>query len=77
MRSWHWRDMDGPDGSNYYASVRRAGGGFLLIVASVLVLADVVSTEYAVDNIALGLLLSTGLGLLGLDTLARRFKDRD
>lgn len=65
------------NGSAYYASVRRAGGAFLLVVAAFLAVVDVFTVDYAVDNIALGLLLSTGIGLLGLDTIARRISDRD
>lgn len=78
MRSTGWRTVTGPDGApSFYASARRALGSFLLLVGGVLVLLDVVSAEYAIDSIALGLVLSTGCVLLGLDASVRRLLDRD
>lgn len=70
--------MTGPNGGqSYYASARRAGGLILIILASVLMLVDAARADYAVDSIQLGLILSTGCVLFGIDAAIRRLTGGD
>lgn len=58
----------GTDGSAYDFGRARVAGGLLLIgLVVALALIDAISTEYSVDSIQLGLLLGTGLVLLGVE----------
>lgn len=62
----------GPDnGRPYFGPARTVGGLALLFAAIILSLADVVSDKYEVDSIVLGLLLGTGVVLLGVEAGAR------
>lgn len=51
----------------YYGRARIAGGLMLIGLVIVLALIDAVSDTYSVDSIQLGLLLGTGLVLLGVE----------
>lgn len=55
------------DGRPYYGRARIAGGLMLIGLVIVLALIDAVSADYSVDSIQLGLLLGTGLVLLGVE----------
>lgn len=58
----------GPDDARpYYGQARIVGGLLLIGAAIILMLIDAASVEYAVDSIQLGLLLGTGLVLLGVE----------
>jgi hypothetical protein len=57
----------GPDGPYNYGRARVAGGLLLIGLVVALALIDAISTEYHVDSIQLGLLLGTGLVLLGVE----------
>jgi hypothetical protein len=57
-----------PDGGPYnYGRARVAGGLLLIGLVVVLALIDAISIDYSVDSIQLGLLLGTGLVLLGVE----------
>ncbi len=63
----------GPEGGQpYYGRARIAGGLALIFAAIVLLLVDALSLEYSVDSIVLGLILGTGVVLLGVEA-GRRF----
>lgn len=55
------------DARPYYGRARIAGGLLLIGLVMVLALIDAVSVDYAIDSIQLGLLLGTGLVLLGVE----------
>lgn len=55
------------DARPYYGRARIAGGLALIGLVIVLTLLDALSRDYAVDSIQLGLLLGTGLVLLGVE----------
>jgi hypothetical protein len=58
----------GTDGGAYNFGRARVAGGLLLIgLVVILALIDAVSIDYSVDSIQLGLLLGTGLVLLGVE----------
>lgn len=58
----------GDSGSPYdYGRARTAAGLLLIGLVVVLTLLDAVRTDYSVDSIQLGLLLGTGLVLLGVE----------
>ena len=63
----------GPDdGTPYYGKARIAGGLALIFAAIVLLVLDAFNKEYQVDSITLGLLLGTGIVLLGVEA-GRRY----
>ena len=63
----------GPDGgAPYYGRARIAGGLALIFGAIVLLLVDALSRDYSVDSIVLGLILGTGVVLLGVEA-GRKF----
>lgn len=51
----------------FYGKARIAGGLALIGLVIVLALLDAFRTDYSVDSIQLGLLLGTGLVLLGVE----------
>lgn len=55
------------DGAPYYGRARIAGGLALIFASIILLLVDALSTEYSVDSIVLGLVLGTGIVLLGVE----------
>ena len=56
------------NGNGYnYGRARVAGGMALILLVVALMLFDAASVEYRVDSIQLGLLLGTGLVLLGVE----------
>jgi hypothetical protein len=58
----------GPDDVRpYYGRARIAAGLMLIGLVIVLALIDALSFDYSVDSIQLGLLLGTGLVLLGVE----------
>jgi hypothetical protein len=57
----------GSDGPYNYGRARVAGGLLLIGLVVVLALIDAISLDYHVDSIQLGLLLGTGLVLLGVE----------
>ena len=58
----------GPDdGRPYYGRARIAAGLLLIGLVCVLALIDSLRPDYSVDSIQLGLLLGTGLVLLGVE----------
>lgn len=64
------------NGSNSsYRQARTIGGLFLLVLVAVLYIGDLVSPDFAVDSIQLGLLLGTSGLLLGVEG-ARKLLDR-
>lgn len=67
--------MTGPDGgaSPYYGKARIAGGLLLIGLVIALALIDAISADYSVDSIQLGLLLGTGLVLLGVEAGRKLF----
>lgn len=67
-------DMTGgpEDGRPYYGRARIAGGLTLIFGAVVLLLVDALSRDYSVDSIVLGLILGTGVVLLGVEA-GRKF----
>ena len=54
-------------GPPYYGRARIAGGLALIGLVIVLTIFDAIRTDYQVDSIQLGLLLGTGLVLLGVE----------
>lgn len=59
--------MAGAERGNPYGKARNIGGLTLIFLVVVLALLDVVSADYSIDSIQLGLLLGTGLVLLGVE----------
>lgn len=59
--------MDASDGSPYYGRARIVGGLILFGLIVVLSVLDALRADYAFDSIQLGLLLGTGLVLLGVE----------
>ena len=57
----------GPDDRPYYGRARIAGGLALIGLVIVLAILDAFRLDYSVDSIQLGLLLGTGLVLLGVE----------
>jgi hypothetical protein len=58
----------GGNGGPYdYGRARVAAGLALIVLVIALTLIDAASTDYSVDSIQLGLLLGTGLVLLGVE----------
>jgi hypothetical protein len=57
----------GRDDVPYYGRARIAAGLMLIGLVIVLALIDALSFDYSVDSIQLGLLLGTGLVLLGVE----------
>ena len=58
----------GDDNGRYeYGRARVAGGLALIFLVILLTLIDAASVDYSVDSIQLGLLLGTGLVLLGVE----------
>jgi hypothetical protein len=57
----------GSDERPYYGRARIAAGLMLIGLVMVLLLIDALSFDYSVDSIQLGLLLGTGLVLLGVE----------
>ena len=58
----------GPDdGRPYYGKARIVGGLILIGLVCVLAIMDAFRPDYALDGIQLGLLLGTGLVLLGVE----------
>jgi hypothetical protein len=57
----------GSDGPYNFGRARVTGGLLLIGLVVALALIDAVSLDYSVDSIQLGLLLGTGLVLLGVE----------
>lgn len=57
----------GSGGPPYYGRARIAGGLVLIFLVVALTLLDAFRNDYQVDSIQLGLLLGTGLVLLGVE----------
>lgn len=61
-------NIGGPDDDRpYYGRARIVGGLALIGLSMVLTLLDAIRTDYSVDSIQLGLILGTGLVLLGVE----------
>jgi hypothetical protein len=54
-------------GAPYYGRARIAGGLALIFAAITLLVVDALSRDYSVDSIVLGLVLGTGIVLLGVE----------
>lgn len=59
--------MTGDGGTPYYGRARIIGGLILIGLAAVLMIADAISDKYNVPDIQLGLILGTGMVLLGVE----------
>ena len=66
----------GPDGGRpYYGPARIAGGLILIGLVVVLSIMDSFRSDYALDSVVLGLLLGTGVGLLGVEFGRRKLDE--
>ena len=63
----------GPDAQPYYGRARIIAGLALIGLVIALALIDAINDRYSVDSIQLGLLLGTGLVLLGVEAGRKLF----
>ena len=68
--------IGGPEGGRpYYGPARIAGGLILIGLVVVLSIMDSFRSDYALDSVVLGLLLGTGVGLLGVEFGRRKLDE--